>query len=195
MECKKWFLEEKNETAVGTVTIGQLIKKAGKKKLWSDRDSGVVDTVVIHYMSAVALQPEDPYNTETIIGIFCDYGVSSHFFIDRTGLCHQLVPEEKKAWHCGGSIMPPPDNRKNVNDFSLGIELLATDKSGFTQQQYTALSCLCRHLEASFGKKMTYVGHDQIAGQRAVDLGLRRDCKIDPGPLFDWNRFNEMLHC
>ena len=194
MDCKKWFLEEKNETDLGAVTIGQLVKNAGKKKLWSDRTAEVVDTVVIHYMSAFTIRPDDPYNSKTIINIFCDYGVSSHFFIDRTGQCHQLVPEEKKAWHSGGSIMPEPDNRKNVNDFSVGIELLATETSGFTSQQYDTLIQLCRKIERHFGKEMIYVGHEQIAGQRAVKLGLRRDGKIDPGPLFDWKYFRRQLH-
>lgn len=193
MECEKWFLDENCDEKVGSKTIGEFVRRTGKIHLWSERGSNMVDTVVLHYMSAINIDPRDPYNLETIIRIFCDYKVSSHFFIDRQGICHQLVPEDKKAWHSGGSIMPLPDNRKNVNDFSIGIELLATETSGFTQEQYTALVTLCIYIEKYFGKRMTYVGHEQIAGQRAVELGLRSEIKVDPGLLFNWELFNDML--
>ena len=85
--------------------------------------------------------------------------------------------------------MPNPDKRQNVNEFSIGIELLATATSGFTTSQYRSLGILCYSIEQSSGLKMTYVGHDQIAGAKAVKMGLRGDCKVDPGPLFDWKRF------
>ncbi|MCL2219027.1 MAG: N-acetylmuramoyl-L-alanine amidase [Chitinispirillia bacterium] len=94
-----------------------------------------------------------------------------------------------RAWHAGASIMPEPDNRKGANEFAIGIELMATAKSGFTDAQYNSLAELCKDIEKRRSKKMTYVGHDQIAGKRAVDMKLRADAKPDPGPLFDWGRF------
>jgi N-acetyl-anhydromuramyl-L-alanine amidase AmpD len=39
----------------------------------------------------------------------------------------------------------------------------------------------------------TYVGHEHIAGMDAVNAGLRKQAKTDPGPLFDWNGFRENL--
>jgi N-acetyl-anhydromuramyl-L-alanine amidase AmpD len=39
----------------------------------------------------------------------------------------------------------------------------------------------------------TYVGHEHIAGERAVRLGLRKDRKVDPGDAFDWNGFRNSL--
>jgi N-acetyl-anhydromuramyl-L-alanine amidase AmpD len=41
---------------------------------------------------------------------------------------------------------------------------------------------------------MIYVGHEDIAGKRAVRRGLRVDIKTDPGPNFDWIRFRRDLH-
>jgi N-acetyl-anhydromuramyl-L-alanine amidase AmpD len=193
MDVKKWLLEEHCAVRFGYLSIGDMVRRSGKKYLWSERDSETVDTVVIHYMSAIDINPLLPYEMEKIIGIFCDYGVSSHFIIDRDGICYQLVPEEKKAWHSGGSIMPEPDNRRNVNDFSVGIELLATDTSGFTRKQYETLILLCHHLEVRFRRKMNYVGHDQIAGEQAVTLGLRKDRKVDPGTMFDWDLLRKGL--
>jgi len=40
---------------------------------------------------------------------------------------------------------------------------------------------------------MAYVGHDMIAGERAVALGLRKEPKVDPGPLFDWDFFHKVI--
>jgi AmpD protein len=105
------------------------------------------------------------------------------------GKIFRLVPEDKKAWHCGKSVMPEPDNRQGVNDFSIGIELVGTADSGFSSLQYEALRALCLDIEGRHGRKMAYVGHDQVAGERAVAMGLRDEPKVDPGPVFDWERF------
>lgn len=187
------LLDSNNKFEIQDVTLGTLITRAGKEHLWNDRNENLIEVLVIHYISAVAVKPELPFDLETILKIFCDYGVSSHFLICRDGFVYRLVPEEKRAWHCGGSIMPIPDMRKNVNDFSIGIELMATAESGFTDLQYTAVSELSLYIENIYKKRFTYVGHDEIAGQRAVDLNLRKDVKVDPGNLFDWNLFEQEL--
>jgi N-acetyl-anhydromuramyl-L-alanine amidase AmpD len=170
------------------VTIGSLIASYGKKHLWDDRAGGGIDTIVIHYMSAVDIAQNDPYNLARLLKIFCDYGVSAHYLILRDGEVYRLVPEDMKAWHAGPGIMPAPDDRTGVNEFSIGIELAATESSGFTDAQYEALNLLCIDIEERYRKKMVYVGHDMIAGERAVAMGLRKEPKVDPGPLFDWSR-------
>ncbi len=195
MQIYDLLLHRSNAAPCGSDTIGNLVAATGKDKLWSDRAGTVVDVVVIHCISAAARFPDHPYRLENVIPLFCEYGVSSHFLINRRGKIFRLVPEACKAWHCGGSIMPDPDNRRSVNEFSIGIELLATDKSGFSPSQYLAISRLCRSIEQSKKTPMTYVGHDQIAGLRAINLGLRSDCKTDPGPFFDWTTFFHQLDC
>ncbi|MDR2971825.1 MAG: N-acetylmuramoyl-L-alanine amidase [Bacteroidales bacterium] len=194
MKIYDCFLDDKNEFAVDNTTIGKMIAQAGKQHLWGPHKAEArIDTVVIHYMSAVYVTPDDPYNVGQLLKLFCDYGVSCHYLITREGEIYRLVPEEARAWHCGGSIMPDPDNRRNVNDFSIGIELAATAKSGFTEAQYDALCKLCADIEERHGIGMKYIGHDHIAGKRAVELSLRKDIKTDPGPLFDWDYFTRRL--
>jgi len=183
------LLNAENPLRAGNSSIGRLVAASGRRRLWEERSGAAVDTVVIHYTSAVAVAPEAPFRKERILKIFCDYGVSSHYLIGRKGGIGRLAPEEMKAWHAGGSIMPEPDNRRAVNDFSIGIELMATATSGFTPSQYSSLSQLCRSIERRHGRRFLYVGHDQIAGERAVALGLRGEPKTDPGLLFDWKRF------
>jgi N-acetyl-anhydromuramyl-L-alanine amidase AmpD len=188
MDVVSCLLDIENMTALDTGTVAELIAGTGKEHLWNSRKSSVVDTVVIHYASAMATVPDDPFGIKGILRIFITLGVSSHYIIDREGTVFLLVPEEKKAWHCGGSIMPEPDQRRAVNEFSIGIELAATPQSGFAQLQYDSCALLCADIERRRGP-MTYVGHQDIAGRRAVDMGLRTEAKVDPGPLFDWPKF------
>ena len=171
------------------MSVAQRVRLAGKKHLWSERKGNIIDTVVIHYTSAVNIAPKRAFDMRLIVKIFCDLAVSSHYLITRKGEIFLLVPEDKKAWHCGGSIMPAPDNRRGVNEFSIGIEIIATPASGFTKKQYAALSRLHKNMKKRYGTALTFVGHEDIAGKRAVRLGLRKDRKVDPGAAFDWNAF------
>jgi N-acetyl-anhydromuramyl-L-alanine amidase AmpD len=195
VNIKECLLCDENNYPVDTATIGSLIASSGQKHLWNERACGAggIDTVVVHYMSATAVSPGDPYNFTRLLKIFCDYGVSSHYLINRDGEVYRLVPEEMKAWHAGPSIMPVPDDRTGVNEFSIGIELAATESSGFADAQYEALGGLCVDIEKRYHKKMTRVGHDMVAGERAVALGLRKEPKVDPGPLFDWPRLIRLI--
>jgi N-acetyl-anhydromuramyl-L-alanine amidase AmpD len=193
MKITVCLLNVENTVISGNVSIGKLIASSGKRQLWEERPGNVVDVIVIHYTSAAALAQATPFSRELILKLFCDYGVSSHYLIDRGGGVDLLVPEDMKAWHAGGSIMPPPDNRQAVNEFSVGIELMATAASGFAAPQYVSLARLCAEIERRHGRKFLYVGHDQIAGDRAVSMGLRKEKKVDPGRLFDWDVFSKQL--
>ena len=193
LNIKEVLLNKKNQSLCQGIALGERICATGKDHLWSDRKSGIIDVVIVHYISASKVEPLKPFDTDEILKIFCDFRVSSHYLIGRLGGIIRLVPEQKRAWHCGGSIMPEPDLRTGVNDFSIGIELAATDSSGFTLSQYRSLSLLCNDIEIRYGKEFVYAGHDQVAGNKAVELGLRDDPKIDPGPLFDWFFFNSSI--
>lgn len=189
MKKTEILLDNKNKFLLDSSAIGEKIIASGKQWFWEERSGKAIDVIVIHYISAIEIKPLQPYDIRAVLGIFCDYGVSSHYLINRRGAVILLVPEQKKAWHCGASIMPEPDNRTGVNDFSIGIELMATEKSGFTRMQYLSLCNLCNEIELRYKKVFAYVGHDQIAGDRAVTLGLRKIPKPDPGPQFDWKYF------
>ncbi|MBN2037007.1 MAG: N-acetylmuramoyl-L-alanine amidase [Chitinispirillaceae bacterium] len=193
MEIIPCLLDADNPMTVLGRPLGQRIRERGNERLWDERKEGRIDTVVVHYTSAIAAAPEDPFNREHILGIFCDYGVSSHYLIERGGDVLQLVPEAMKAWHAGGSIMPQGDGRTGVNEFSIGIELVATAESGFTEKQYDALVRLCMQIEKRHARTMHYVGHEDIAGERALQLRLRGDVKVDPGRHFNWDLFSARM--
>ncbi len=193
MNIAQCLLDTGNDMRVDGVTLSSLIRGQGKKHLWDERSPACVDVIVIHYTSAVNIDPSRPFDLGLILRTFCDFGVSSHYLVERTGRVLQLVPEDKKAWHAGGSIMPLPDGRKMANTFSIGIELVATPDSGFTKRQYASCARLCRDIERRHGRAFTYVGHEHIAGETAVGLGLRNNVKSDPGPLWDWKLFCSLV--
>jgi len=138
---------------------------------FNERPDGTrIDTVVVH---ATVFETADEVvkhfaNPET--------SVSAHYTIDRDGTVVSHVPEESRAWHAGESRMK--DGRVNVNDFSIGIELVnrndGTDP--FPQAQLTALRELLKaihtrheirhiipHYECAYppGRKSDPVGFDE----------------------------------
>jgi N-acetyl-anhydromuramyl-L-alanine amidase AmpD len=187
------LLDAHSTAPAGELTVGTRIAQQGHAHLWGSRTRGDIDTIVVHYTSAEACPDTDAFSREAILSLFCAYAVSSHYLIERDGNVLRLVPQQYTAWHAGGSIMPPPDNRRAVNGFSIGIELVATHTSGFTAHQYAALIALCTAIIEHYGRRFSFVGHEDVAGQRAVECGLRNDVKHDPGPGFEWRRLSEVF--
>ena len=89
--------------------------------------------------------------------------------------------------------MPEPDSRTGVNMFSVGIELVATADSGFTDEQYTNLAAVCAAVARRWGPRMRVLGNEHVAGELAVAMGLREEPKTDPGSCFDWSHFAQLL--
>ncbi|WP_026673290.1 N-acetylmuramoyl-L-alanine amidase [Alkalihalobacterium bogoriense] len=165
--------------------------------------TGAVTHIVVHYMSNVFDKPESPYEIEDIKELFTKYGVSSHYIIDRNGDVFRFVPEKRVAFHAGvGTVLGFPQYENNLNQFSIGIELLAIgtreemvsiipeevydtiDHShiGYTPAQYESLQLLIedivtRHPTVQMNRTHI-IGHDEYAPGR----------KNDPGILFDWNQ-------
>jgi len=103
--------------------------------------------------------------------------VSAHYVVDRDGTVYRCVPDDRRAWHAGGSVLA---GRDNVNDFSIGIELAGFAAQPYPGPQIDALVELCievcsRHPAISLDR---IVGHEHIA----VPAGR----KTDPGPHFPW---------
>ena len=148
---------------------------------FDERAPGVsVDTLVIHSM----YHPDKPddLSVRACKERLDAFGVSAHYLIDRQGEIWQMVPEEKRAWHTGESRMPADmDSREGVNQFSIGIELIATESSGLSGEQYQALAELTAEI-ASKHLLRFICGHCHIAPER----------KSDPWK-FDWVRYQEAV--
>lgn len=190
MHIQPYLLENKNTLCLKSQTIASLLNQRDITHLWSQRTS-TIDTIIIHAISAIETAPGAPYDADEIISIFIEYEVSAHYLILRDGTCLNLVPENQKAWHAGPSIMPPPDHRQGVNDFSLGIELVGENDVAFTSLQYRALTALIEDIKQRHHIS-AILGHSDIAGADAVDKGLRSTPKWDPGTMFEWSKITAL---
>jgi N-acetyl-anhydromuramyl-L-alanine amidase AmpD len=131
-----------------------------------------IDTLVVH--SSYNALGGDEYAVEKLINEYKEYGVAPHYLIDRQGNIYQLVKEKDIAYHAGESKVP--DGRTNVNNFSLGVEIMENKTDGPTSAQYAALKKLITDIKLRH--KIKYIlGHDQIAPGR----------KDDPWN-FDWDK-------
>lgn len=153
--------------------IDHLIDWGHKKSDWPRK----VEAIIIH-SSFNALTP-DSFSLNGILDEYKEINVSPHFIIDREGGIHRLVKEEDVAYHAGKSRLP--DGVTNVNQVSIGIEIINTETDGPTEGQYSSLAKLVSHLKAEYTIKFI-LGHSDIAPGR----------KTDPW-LFDWNKFNSLL--
>lgn len=143
------------------------------------RNTKNVDTIVIH--SLYNPNSTEPFSITACKAVLDQYEVSSHYLIDRSGVVWQLVPETYQAWHAGVSTMPAPDGRTGVNAFSIGVELIANETSGYTDVQYQSVALLSAQIMSRL--PISYVvGHSDIASDR----------KTDPWK-FDWSKFETSL--
>jgi N-acetylmuramoyl-L-alanine amidase len=109
-----------------------------------------------------------------------DSQASAHYLVGKDGTIYALVPEDRKAWHAGVSIM---DGHANVNDYSLGIEITdVDDRSPYPPAQWEALVELTASLAVKY-----HIPIRRIVGHEHVAMPWGR--KVDPGPDFDWFRF------
>ena len=137
-----------------------------------------IDTIVIHSMYAAG--NDYPHSTIACFNSLIENEVSSHFSIARDGTIYQHVELSKRAWHAGKSKMS--DGRENVNDFSIGIELIGVLGQRFRASQYRSLNQLLLKLSKEF-PIYTIIGHQTIAPDR----------KVDPGPSFRWDKVKRGL--
>ncbi len=149
-----------------------------------------IDLLVIHNISL----PPDQFGGPYIADLFCNrldcdahpyfdrlrnLRVSAHFLIRRNGQVMQFVSANDRAWHAGVSSF---DGRERCNDFAIGVELEGTDFAPFEAGQYDALVALTAALQIRYPIS-AIAGHEHIAPGR----------KTDPGPFFDWKRYQQAL--
>lgn len=123
-----------------------------------------------------------PAEAHPAFGGIAGLRVSAHALIRRGGTITQFVPFGKRAWHAGQSRY---QGRSACNDFSVGIELEGTDTTAYTEPQYESLAALVAALLATYPT----LSVEHIAGHSDIAPGR----KTDPGPAFDWARWQAIL--
>jgi len=113
--------------------------------------------------------------------------VSAHYVVPRDeSYIVQMVRDEHTAYHAGWSSWRINGvTRSNLNEYSIGIELLGDGNViEYTQFQYEALIWLTRKKMEQFNIPVELIqGHEHVSPGR----------KVDPGRLFDWKYFREKL--
>jgi N-acetylmuramoyl-L-alanine amidase len=134
------------------------------------RKGAKISAVVIHYTESMSIDGTISWFKNPISK------VSAHYIVGRDGRVVQMVPDEKKAWHAGVSAMHPdlpktdPRYEPDVNQFSIGIELVGTADSGYTDRQLASLYTLIEVLISRYKiPPERVVGHSQIAPGRKLD--------------------------
>ncbi|WP_169568416.1 N-acetylmuramoyl-L-alanine amidase [Sneathiella limimaris] len=136
------------------------------------RNEMSVSMLVLHYTGM--------QTAEGALRRMCDVdaGVSAHYMITEEGLIHQLVAEDKRAWHAGVSYW---NGITDVNSASIGIEIVNPGHEfgyvPFPEEQMLAVKALSQQIVNRYEiEPLNVVGHSDIAPKR----------KQDPGELFDW---------
>jgi len=136
--------------------------------------------------------------------------VSAHYLVDDDGTVIGLVPETERAWHAGRSVHR---GRSDVNSRSIGIELRNAGRltpAGDGKRFFTTTGRLYRPrnpvLEAGGHCWESYAEPQleklcrlcvEICGRHAItaenllghsEVATPPGRKIDPGPLFPWER-------
>ena len=163
---------------IATLILGSFLPAGCRRDPFNNRPRNAkINTIVVHSINPGGNDP----SIADVKDMLREEEVSAHYVIGRDGAVENIVPEEKRAWHAGRSHLPFDPNRlADVNDFSIGVELVTTNDLDFTEKQYEALSNLINLLNRRY-EIVFIVGHEHIADKRSVP-------KKDPGDKFDWQR-------
>ena len=119
--------------------------------------------------------------------------VSAHYLVDRDGTITHLVHESDEAWHAGESIW---NGVPNVNDFSVGIELVNRNDGldPYPEPQLAACAALVKAIMTDYGvQRADVVGHvDIVDGATPEDKAARLLLHSDP-KAFPWEDFRARL--
>ena len=132
-----------------------------------------IDTIILHHTLISKKQTikrfYDPHSK-----------VSAHYMIDKAGYIYSFVADDKRAWHAGISNWR---GRDNINDNSIGIELVNNGKEYFPHQQMQSLVALCKFLQLRYENisARNIIGHADIAPGR----------KDDPSIYINWQKLAE----
>jgi len=127
-----------------------------------------IDYIVIH-------NTERNFHTSlNLLTQLSDYPVSCHYLIDEDGTPYQLLDDSLRAWHAGQSYWR---GQENLNDNSIGIELVNSQPDPFNGHQINTCTALCHTLmQAHNIPPCNVLAHSDIAPYR----------KTDPGAQFPW---------
>ena len=156
-----------------------------------ERSPDAVTRVVIHCTELPDLATAREYGEKLLHP--SGTGNSGHYYIDRDGAAYRYVPGTRIAHHVRGH-----------NADSIGIELVNQGRyphwfdsrhqrmtEAYTDAQILTLRALLAQLRREFPSLHSIAGHEDLDTDRVAasdDPTREVPRKLDPGPLFPWNR-------
>ncbi len=173
--------------------------------------------IVIHYFSCINVDRDHSFDLDACRNLMIDLNqpknerchylkephhkitrgyASAHVLIGRNGETWKLIDFDKQAYHAGHSSL---NGVIHCNRWTVGVELIGTIDSGFTDEQYCALNLLCAGLMKDYYfESESIAGHDQVRYE-AILNGKRASYKTDPsgskdgqGDNFDWDKLKHL---
>ena len=138
---------------------------------FSERNGFKPEIIVVH-----ATDGGYPYDLEWLTNLQSE--VSSHYLIAPDGITHQLVQEDKAAWHAGLVRNPTFKSLKegvNPNNYSIGIEVSMLSKNIMLDVQKNSLYELIKDISA---RNAIPIDRQHIIGHREI-----RSNKTCPGTI------------
>lgn len=144
--------------------------------------------VVVHYTAIDNLdatlnlfKKDNIASSRDYIKDFSTLNVGIHYVVDKDGRIFHLMPDTIVARHLIG-----------FNHVSLGIENIATDSTGLTNEQVESNARLIRFLAKKYTTIKHMIGHDEYNDStlshykyfRSLNSKYKPYGKIDPGPSF-----------
>jgi N-acetylmuramoyl-L-alanine amidase len=134
---------------------------------YTHRPDRAITAIVIHYTGSLSIHGTLAWFQRP------ESRVSAHYVVGTDGRVVQMVADADIAWHAGRSAMDAharEPKEVNVNAFSVGIELVGTHDSGFTDRQLASLYALIEILVGRYRiLPDRIVGHAHIAPGRKID--------------------------
>jgi N-acetylmuramoyl-L-alanine amidase len=161
------------------------------EQLLDERPLNRIDLVVIHCTELPDLAIARSFGEQ--VRYDSGTGNSGHYYVDRDGSVHQYVALERVAHHVRG-----------YNPRAIGIELVNNGRypdwlaagsqamrEAYTEQQIVALIALLDYLKGELPSLKFIAGHEELDTTQVPasdDEGVLVYRKLDPGPLFPWDR-------
>ncbi len=147
----------------------------------SDRPNGPhdIECIVLHHTARGSIQSA-PFVGRTFQNP--QVKASIHYIVGPAGEIVQSVPDQRRALHAGPSVYR---GRQNVNDFSIGIEVMSSFDHSFSEKQYQALAELISHL-----MKAHHIPAERVVAYREVSIAKDR---TPEAASFDWGRLKAAL--
>lgn len=138
-----------------------------KEQLKTDKKTKWINTrefIIIHHTWTKHWKIKWVIRTLTVWNVY----VSCHYVVDYTGDIYKIWNTSDILWHCGISSW---GKRKNMNNFSIGIEVIWWAWEEFPREQRQAVRDLIIHLMKTFWiQKENVLRHKDIAPWRKNDI-------------------------